>query len=285
MAVQNFDATLRKRYTAVKDREIAAQWLSHCEWVKHEGAQKKQAKTLKKQSTCSADICADLQRVESKSSVKDVMLSGRRTVAVEDLRDGNMDLAELRRDGSKSFYSFFTPQWANLPECVMKLPPLVPVWSFMCFVLCAFKCLVFRVDTFIMMAMGPHFAKLGCPPGSDADINGTCGLGSGGAFGSVACFAVMVSGLLSVVQDLEDPFDFSGYDDILVQFRLERNVLVKVCHEYMADCLAKTQADVVQPVTMVQPVHAPPAAVTVATIPPVVRSRIDNPTRGAENVF
>lgn len=35
------------------------------------------------------------------------------------------------------------------------------------------------------------------------------------------------------MKDLEDPFDFAGFDDILVQFRLERNALAKATQEFV----------------------------------------------------
>lgn len=90
----------------------------------------------------------------------------------------------------------------------------------------------FLFGFFAPALLGPHFARIGCPPKSLQEIENTCGLGSSGAFFSCVFFAILVSALLAVVKDLEDPFDFAGFDDVLVQFRLERNALHKAFAEF-----------------------------------------------------
>lgn len=125
----------------------------------------------------------------------------------------------------------------NLPECQLVTR----------FALCEFEKLRMQRDYrtpwglnyfcflfgfFAPALLGPHFAKLGCPPNSLKEIEGTCSWGASGAYLSCGFFAILVSALLAVVKDLEDPFDFAGFDDVLVQFRLERNALMKSFQDF-----------------------------------------------------
>lgn len=89
----------------------------------------------------------------------------------------------------------------------------------------------FVLGFFSPALLGPHFAKLGCPPGSKEEEMGTCGLGSGASYVSCAFLAVFLAALLSVVKDMEDPFDFNGFDDIVMQFIIEKNALLQMIND------------------------------------------------------
>lgn len=79
--------------------------------------------------------------------------------------------------------------------------------------------------------MGPHFASIGCKQGSAIQEAEECGYGQAGAYLTSMALSIVLSSLLAIIKDLEDPFDFAGYDDVIVQWNLEYNALTRLIKE------------------------------------------------------
>lgn len=81
-------------------------------------------------------------------------------------------------------------------------------------------CFIFGL--FTPVALGPYFATIGCK-----EEDG-CGWGTIGSMFTAWIFAMVIGCLLSVIKNLEDPFDQQGVDDIVISFDLESDALLRM---------------------------------------------------------